>query len=256
MYKDPTGHNILGDLWNGVKEAIGGKPLNQDEDKMISQANNSQTNNNSVAQQLNNSRDAVAQRGANYKQDLMRNLSEHPDNDGCYTANVNGTTVKIGTNYLPDDTRGRNTRDRVIDSINRMDNRAMGVLSDMARENDIEEMKLNSLFRSGGRNQYPHNEGRGIDLGTIRARGSNQTEVLDDSDYSHPRSEGPLTNKITDWARRNDQVSQMLTPWQLVDKTRVGHSFDENNWRQDQRDGLTETLDLQHQGHGHLGISR
>jgi hypothetical protein len=244
IYKDPTGHIFgLENLFSlDGFGAVDWKNGNAGGDKKGS----NDSKNNEIANKLDKSKDATNTRGAANKDQVLKSLTKQGD---YYVSKIGDTDI-VFDKKMGDPTN----------SIKNMDNKSLGVLGDMAKENKLTAMTISSLSRPDtpgkGRDQYPHSSGLGIDI----------TDVSDKKDHgwkephygiaqdrgSNQKSEPALVKKVTDWLNNDSRVSQVLTPWNMNGKP--------NNWREPlpanatQQQVQRKNLEIQHNSHIHMTV--
>jgi hypothetical protein len=235
IYKDPTGHLIAG--------GNGGPGYAQLAEKLGEKIS-------SAVDSVKNFFGGGDSKGGSspVKDQMLKNLDAK-----AKTTKIGNTTINL--NQIADPKN----------AIEGLSNKTADVLRDMTKKFDLSSMTISSLAREPLTNpverdphRYPkYNNpggGRGVDITEVTSRndGYARLQGMTDSDPKFRQEKAPgLANEITDYLKNDPRVKQVVTPWDVIDKTNKNRPERPNEiWTDPKK---ASSIDWQHKNHLHFG---
>ncbi|MGV7927920.1 MAG: RHS repeat domain-containing protein [Spirochaetota bacterium] len=224
LYKDPTGHGAWGDPMLTALQ-------NGEMDKTNTE--NREGYDHSVKSKLDNNLNAQAKgiksKGAlnsdTIRDEMLKNYKNVSWTDKSGEHTIATTTIGGVKTVLNNVSKNdiENTSDRTLK-----------VLSDMATDKKLglTEITIERTFR-GDKDQYPHSDGRAVDITQVKSE-----KGIANFNSSRDKKESTLASEVTKWMRKNEDVSQVLTPWSINGEPNMNSSI----------------LEKQHQNHMHITV--
>ncbi len=253
VYKDPTGHK---DRWVAEGSDPGLYRNTQTgsqacfADKGSGPGGQAPAVKNQVETALKGAK-VSSSRCGDYKSQLLKSLSEKPDAEGNYSAQMNGKQITFMSGFMGD-------RDSIKDKINKTEEKAFSVLDDAMTKVKLDGALISTIYRPDREkpnDQYPHSAGLGFDIAAV-SKGGNRL-LMNVNAGAQPgeaaKNAKQVAKELTSALRDDTRTAQILGPWEMVSKGQGAFKFDEAN--KSATDPATRGgTDLQHRNHIHVGV--